>query len=179
MGLNLFFGEFKTLETEYMRECLFTIEDKRAFTKLNEAKEKMIKCEVMKLKTSLGALERTITTIKEDVKSRTSGQVYEVWLKRINRISERFKSLYSEINNDQFNHLYKMSKKARNAWDNVSLDLEWLKTNVCDYYSDDNKKAVKTDESVNGDDFKKLFEEKPLESGSFTTKSIPELLPNP
>lgn len=46
-------------------------------------------------------------------------------------ISTRFKSLFSDINNDNYIHYFKMSKKIRNTWDNVSHDILWIK-NVCD-----------------------------------------------
>ncbi|HEY0221516.1 MAG TPA: hypothetical protein VGC17_01710, partial [Lactovum miscens] len=45
-----------------------------------------------------------------------------------------FKTLYSEIHNDQYNHWYKMSKKYSNAWDNISYDMKWIKKNVCNFY---------------------------------------------
>lgn len=61
-----------------------------------------------------------------------------------------------------------MYKRTANAWDNVSFDLEWLKKNVCDLYYDGTK-TCDANESVDGSDFKKLFEGKPPSSESFTT----------
>lgn len=103
---------------------------------MNKEKEKSVRSEISKLKSSLSALERTICSIKEDVKSRVSDEKYGVWLKRLNSVSGRFKTMFSDINNDQYNHWYKMSKKTANVWDNISYDVKWMKDNVCDLYVD-------------------------------------------
>lgn len=91
---------------------------------------------INKLNSALKALERTISSTKNDVKIRISDEICVAWLKRVNLISSKFKTLFSDINNDQFDHLYKMSKKAKNVWENVSYDLNWMKNNIHDVYRD-------------------------------------------
>lgn len=136
LGMNIYIGEFKALENDFMKTSLLNNDNEDLLSKLNEAKRKSVKTEVEKLEKSLEMINRTVRSIKEDVKSRVNEETYGVWLKRMDLMSVRFKSWYSNINNDQYDHWYKLSKKTINMWKNVSYDIKWIKNNVCNSYAD-------------------------------------------
>lgn len=66
------------------------------------------------------------------MKAKLDEGAYEKWSKRIQSISQRFKSLFSDIANDEFNRRYKMSEKLCLSWDNVLFDVSWIREDLLD-----------------------------------------------
>lgn len=131
LGMNIFVGEFKKQKNDFIKESLTSSEN--AQENLNASKKKVVENEITKLEKILTALEHTVVSIKCDVKSKTSSAMYEVWIRRVNIISAKFKSMYSKIANEKYNRIYKMNKEVGTTWKNVSVDLKWLKENVSDF----------------------------------------------
>lgn len=133
LKVNLYIGEFKALENEFLKNSIMSNANSQDLKEnMKNEKEKSVQNEIKKLTAALTALERTICSIKKDVKSRVSDETYGIWLNRMNSVSMRFKSMFSDINNDMYNHWYRMSKKIANVWDNIAYDVKWTKDNVCD-----------------------------------------------
>lgn len=152
--MKIYAGEFKVSENVFLVDSLNSNDN--ALTKMIETKMKLMENEISKIENSLKALERTISSIKNDVQSRVSSETYQVWLKHIDKISIKFKTHFSNINNDEYNNIYKMHKNSK-IWENVSLDLKWIKKNVCDTYVDVdiNKSVIGFEEN----DLAELFDE--------------------
>lgn len=133
-GMKISFGEFKKIENMYLDKSLRLATDEEGQkVLLKEVKgEKMngMDKEIDALSTALRTIQRTIDNIKNDVNSRTSGRIYDMWWNRINNISKQFKSLYSDMNNGLYDYTYKMSRIQDNAWNKVINDIGWIKDNV-------------------------------------------------
>ncbi len=164
LKMKIFLGEFKCQDNNLIKESLsMNSKNQNAMKSVNEEKENLMKKEIGKLISSLKSLDRTIESIRQDVKSRISDENYQVWLRRINSISSRFKAMYSETCNDYYDHCCKMSKKASSHWNNIQYDMNWIKTNLCNMYivvdnDDDISKCV---DGFEEGDLNVLFDEKP------------------
>lgn len=161
LEMKISFGEFKTIEQEFLKRSLQN-EGNISTEELFKEKEKSMQKEIKILENALVGLSHTINSVKSDVKSRINKENYGVWLRRITKISDRFKGLYSEINNDQYNHGYKMSKKYGNAWNNILHEVQWTKTNVCNLYANlgNMSEVTKNVEGFQEGDLSTLFFEK-------------------
>lgn len=82
------------------------------------------------LNSRITSLDKTIVNIKTDVKSRIDDCIYNMWLNRINNIAGRWKKLYSDMNNDLYNHLCKVSKIHSDAWECIIRDICWIESNI-------------------------------------------------
>lgn len=154
IGNKLYIGDFKNLENKFLKE-IYNPKSNGNGTKLNGEKEAHVKKEIEKLKTAIKALDNTICTLKNEVSSLIKKEVYDAWLKRIMIISSRFKSMYSDVNNNLYDHLYKVSTKTDQVWNNISTDSKWITDNICNAYMDVKEVIDDFDEN----DLNGLFEE--------------------
>lgn len=158
LKMKLYIGDFKNLENKFLKETFNPNGNGNGTElkiKLNGEKEALVLENINKLKTALKALDKTISTLKGEIKSLIRKVNYDAWVNRVDLISSRFKSLYSDLNNDLYNHLYKMSTKIDTVWNNVSTDSEWIIGNICNSYTD--VKELVTD--FEEDDLNGLFSE--------------------
>lgn len=116
-------GEFKNAENVFLKNMFNASDDADMFEKFNEDKRKQIDIEINKLKVALTALDKTIVNIKNDVKSKIDKRIYGEWLNRIECMSKRFKILYSDVNNNLYNHFYKLSCERNATWNNLLSDV--------------------------------------------------------
>lgn len=122
---KIYVGDFKNLENEFMNS-----REENRFERFNEQRENLVKKQINQIKISLNSLDKTILSMKREVQSEFDGSSYSVWSKRIYAISSRFKTMFSDINNDLYNHLYRTSKKAEISWKNISNDIQRLNDNM-------------------------------------------------
>lgn len=130
VSMKLFIGNFTNLGNDFLKNSLISGKNEDLLNKLNEEKEKVMNKEIRNLNLALQSLDITINTIRKEVQVGVSGEIYNGWLKRINMISTRFKTMYSNINNDYYNHFYNISKKNDAVWGNITKDVQWL-NNIC------------------------------------------------
>lgn len=126
LHIKLFLGDFKSIENDFIRNILTSGYSITLLENLRKEKENAVNDEINKLKRSTEALSRSMNTIRENLRSKLDVNMYDVWSKRIDAISTRFKIMYSDINNDYYNHFYKMSKNTDLAWSKIREETQWL-----------------------------------------------------
>lgn len=152
--MKLYIGDFKNFENGFLKETFNPNGSKNEAemkSKLNAEKEAVVIKSIKKLKTALETLDKTINTLKKEVSSLIKKENYDAWEKRIGTISNRFKSLYSDMNNELYNYHYKMSIKEASAWNNIFSDSNWIDSNICSLYTNVNELVVDFEEGdING-----------------------------
>lgn len=127
-------GEFKLIENVALDGSLNVSNNHgKCMDKTTDIIDKKVgamKQEIVRLNVALNALDKTINNIKTDVKSRISDHIYKMWWNRVENISLRFKKLYSDMNNDSYNHFCKATRLQQNAWANIFNDIGWINENV-------------------------------------------------
>lgn len=135
-NMNVTIGEFKNEENSVFNDIFNTMGKNYPLINLKESKMKIMKNEIKSLDVAIKALGITIMNMKNDIKSRISDKIYDMWLNRVNDISKRFKKLYSDSNNDLYNHFYKDASTQNAAWSYVIENSEWIENNICVMYKE-------------------------------------------
>ena len=130
-NMNLTIGEFKNEENCVFNDIFNTTAKNDPLMNLKEKKMKIMKDEIKSLDSAIKTLDITIKNVKNDIKSRVSDKIYDMWLNRVNDISKRFKKLYSDSNNDQYNHFYKDASNQNTAWSHIIENAGWIENNIC------------------------------------------------
>lgn len=126
------FGDLKDLENEFLNKvsnpnCNINV----LLSDLQIRKMESVEKEILQTKKRMEALTKTMDTVKQEVNAMTDDFYYGKWLKRINESSLKFKKLYSEEMNSQYNHYFKMNGKFEETLRSLATDVRYIKNNIC------------------------------------------------
>lgn len=132
--LEITVGDFKRIENGFLEKSVrrkeIHITPTEMMKELNNEKLNTMGKEINILESALKGLLKTIGNIKNDVKSRVSGRIFDMWSNRVDNIEKRFKKLYSDMNNDFYNYVYKTLSYENDSWYSVINDVNWIKENI-------------------------------------------------
>lgn len=130
--MKVAYNESKMVENVLVEKALqASTEKKNPKMLVSEfVEQNLAKHEIQDLDTRMKEIEKTIIIIRTDVKSSINNRMYNTWLNRITNIAGRWKKLYSDTNNELYNHLYKVSQIQQNAWESIIRDIGWIERNV-------------------------------------------------
>lgn len=138
--LRITIGDFKRIENNVLGKSVENKvknnTQKQEMEEFNNDKLVAMKKEIEILESAVKGLTKTVNNIKSDVKSRVNNRVFDMWCNRVDNVAKRFKKLYSDMNNNFYDYVYKTFSLENDSWYNVINDVNWIKTNIFTEFSD-------------------------------------------
>lgn len=133
-GMKVIYSESKTVENLIIGKSLQCVKGAThrndMIDGIHNEELKGMTSETERLATAIKSLQKTIVNIRDEVKSRINGRIYNMWWNRVDNISQCWKKTYSDINNELYNHLYKVSRIQLNGWNSIIRNIGWIEENV-------------------------------------------------